>query len=102
MPRFGPGPLSSDPGDRDLGLTLAAILVVPIIGCATFDFAGFATANALAFLIAGAAGSLLRTAKSDQTSRESEMDTLSGAQGLRTMPWLCRYPTGSSIGRPHD
>jgi O-antigen ligase len=55
---------SFDPGDRDLGLTLAAILVVPIIGCATFDLASYETATALAFLIAGAAGSLLRTVKS--------------------------------------
>lgn len=67
--------MSTDPGDRDLGLTLAAILVVPIIGCATFDFAGFSTANAIGLLIAGAAGSLLRTAKSDQTIMNSEMNT---------------------------
>jgi O-antigen ligase len=66
--------MSSDPGDRDLGLTLAAILVVPIIACATFDFGGFATANALGFLIAGAAGSLLRTAKSDQAILRSERE----------------------------
>ena len=53
--------ISSDPVDRDLGLTLAAILVVPLIACATFDFASFATSTALALLTAGAAGSLLRT-----------------------------------------
>ena len=56
--------MSSDPGERDLGLTLVAMLVVPIIGCATFDLAAFPTATALAFLTAGAAGSLLRTVKS--------------------------------------
>jgi O-antigen ligase len=67
--------ISSDPGDRDLGLTLAAILVVPIIACATFDFAGFATANALAFLIAGAAGSLLRTAKSRHVEKDIAKST---------------------------
>jgi O-antigen ligase len=53
--------MSSDPADRDLGLTLVAMLVVPIVTCATFDFASFKTVTALAFLIAGAAGSLLRT-----------------------------------------
>jgi O-antigen ligase len=57
--------MSSDPGDRDLGLTLVAMLVVPIVACATFDFASFKTATALAFLVAGAAGSLSRTARSD-------------------------------------
>jgi O-antigen ligase len=67
--------LSSDPVERDLGLTLAAMLVVPIIACATFDFGGFATANALGFLIAGAAGSLLRTAKSDQAILPGEVET---------------------------
>jgi O-antigen ligase len=56
--------VSSDPTVRDLGLTLVAMLVVPIIGCATFDLAAFRTGTALAFLIAGAAGSLLRTVKS--------------------------------------
>lgn len=68
--------MSSDPGDRDLGLTLAAMLVVPIIACATFDLAGFATASSLGFLIAGAAGSLLRTTKSDQTILRGEIETL--------------------------
>jgi O-Antigen ligase len=55
------GFMSSDPGERDLSLTLVAMLVVPVICCATFDLASFGTANALAFLIAGAAGSFLRT-----------------------------------------
>jgi O-antigen ligase len=68
--------MNSDPGERDLGLTLAAILVVPVIACATFDFAGFATANALGLLIAGAAGSLLRTAKSDHAIISSEPERL--------------------------
>jgi O-antigen ligase len=66
--------ITHDPGERDLGLTLAAILVVPIIACATFDFGGFATANALGFVIAGAAGSLLRTAKSDQAILRSQIE----------------------------
>lgn len=58
---------TSDVDERDLSQTLAAILVVPIIGCATFDLAAFATATAIAFIIAGAAGSLLRTVKSQHS-----------------------------------
>lgn len=54
--------LSLDPELKDLGLTLAACLVVPLIGSATFDFLSFHTATGLAFLLVGAAGSLLRTA----------------------------------------
>jgi O-antigen ligase len=68
--------MSLDRGERDLGLTLAAMLMVPIIACATFDFGGFATANALGFLIAGAAGALLRTAESDQVIRRREANRL--------------------------
>lgn len=56
--------ISSNPYDRDLALTLAAMLVVPLIACATFDFASFKTACSLGFLVVGASGSLLRTAKS--------------------------------------
>ena len=66
--------MSSDPGDRDLGLTLAAMLVVPIVACATFDFASFKTATALAFLVAGAAGSLLRTARAAIAAAKSDID----------------------------
>ncbi|ACZ83671.1 O-antigen ligase family protein [Streptosporangium roseum] len=54
--------LSSDPGTRDLGLTLAACMVVPLIGAATFDLLSFATVTGLSFLLIGAAGSLLRSA----------------------------------------
>ena len=67
--------MSSDPGDRDLGLTLAAMLVVPIIACATFDFASFKTASALGFLVAGAGGSLLRTAKSSPAGNDGAITT---------------------------
>jgi O-antigen ligase len=56
--------MSPDPCDRDLGLTLAAMLVVPLLACATFDFASFKTASSLGFLVVGASGSLLRTVRS--------------------------------------
>ena len=68
--------MSSDPGERDLGLTLVAMLVVPIIGCATFDLVAFATATALAFLTAGAAGSLLRTVSSNPAPKDVEFAAL--------------------------
>jgi O-antigen ligase len=71
--------MSSDPAERDLGLTLAAMLIVPVVGCATFDLAAFRTASALAFLIAGAAGSLLRTVKSQSSAlTRSDMITTRG------------------------
>ena len=68
--------MSSDPGERDLGLTLVAMLVVPIIGCATFDLIAFTTAAALAFVTAGAAGSLLRTIRSNPEPNDVELATL--------------------------
>jgi O-antigen ligase len=55
--------LSKDPNVRDLALTLAASLVAPLIGAATFDLLGFATVTGIAFLLAGASGSLLRSVK---------------------------------------
>jgi O-antigen ligase len=68
--------MSSDPEERDLGLTLVAMLVVPVIGCATFDLAAFATATALAFLIAGASGSLLRTVRSRRAPEDVRLATV--------------------------
>ncbi|MEO3853612.1 O-antigen ligase family protein [Acrocarpospora sp. B8E8] len=55
--------LSADPATRDLGLTLTACLVVPLIGAATFDLLSFATVTGLSFLLIGAAGSLLRSVR---------------------------------------
>ncbi|MEU4830707.1 O-antigen ligase family protein [Streptosporangium sp. NPDC023615] len=55
--------LSSDPGVRDLGLSLAACLVVPLVGAATFDLRSFATVAGLSFLIIGVTGALLRTTR---------------------------------------
>ncbi|EWM13332.1 O-antigen ligase [Kutzneria sp. 744] len=55
--------LSKDPGARDLALTICASLVAPLIGSATFDLTAFATVTGLTFVLVGASGSLLRTAK---------------------------------------
>ena len=48
------------------------MLVVPIVACATFDFASFETATALAFLTAGASGSLLRTARNNPDVKDTQ------------------------------
>ena len=73
--RRPPGPVHElRSRDRDLGLTLAAMLVVPLIACATFDFASFKTASALGFLVVGAGGSLLRTAKSSPAATTVAID----------------------------
>ncbi|MEV0623164.1 O-antigen ligase family protein [Nonomuraea sp. NPDC050404] len=57
--------ISTDARTKDLGLTLAAALAVPLLGCATFDLNSFSTANSLAFLLIGLAGALLRTVHRD-------------------------------------
>ena len=60
--------LSLDPMDRELGLTLAAMLTVTVVGCATFDLGGFPTAAAMAFVVAGSAGALLRIVRADRSA----------------------------------
>ncbi|GAA3197538.1 O-antigen ligase family protein [Nonomuraea roseoviolacea] len=55
--------LLADAASRDLGLTLAACLVVPLIGAATFDLRAYAVITGLSFLLVGAAGALLREAR---------------------------------------
>lgn len=57
--------LATDPSRRDLGLTIAAALVVPLLGSATFDLASFKTAEGLSFLLIGLAGAMLRITKSE-------------------------------------
>lgn len=54
---------------RDLGLSLTAALVVPLIGSATFDLMSFHAAVGLSFLLLGAAGSLMRSAVLPVSSR---------------------------------
>ncbi|MET8865559.1 O-antigen ligase family protein [Nonomuraea sp. NPDC004580] len=63
--------ISTDARTRDLGLTLAAALAVPLLGCATFDLNSFTTANSLAFLLIGLAGALLRLVRRDARAREA-------------------------------
>lgn len=58
--------MCTDPQHRDLGLSLAASLAVPLIGSATFDLLAFRSAAGLAFLLVGAAGAYLRIARSER------------------------------------
>lgn len=57
--------LATDPSRRDLGLTIAAALVVPLLGSATFDLAAFKTGEGLSFLLIGLAGAMLRITKDE-------------------------------------
>lgn len=61
--------LSTDPGARDLGLTLAACILVPMLTGATFDLLSFSTVTGLTFLFIGVSGSLLRTATEAAATR---------------------------------
>ncbi|MGW6500989.1 O-antigen ligase family protein [Nonomuraea angiospora] len=61
--------LSSDPNVRNLGLTIAACLVIPLLGAATFDLLSFPGITSVMFLLVGAAGALLRLERRDQADR---------------------------------
>ncbi|HEU5035715.1 MAG TPA: O-antigen ligase family protein [Nocardioides sp.] len=51
--------------DRDLALSLAASLIVVFPTFATFDFLGFPTITAAAFVLVGISGALLRVVKAE-------------------------------------
>ncbi len=61
-----------DEPTRDLGLTLAACLVVPLVTSATFDFASFGTVTGISFLLIGAAGALLRIGYATDADRPKD------------------------------
>ncbi|MBP2706424.1 O-antigen ligase family protein [Microbispora sp. RL4-1S] len=52
---------AADPSTRDLGLSMTACLVIPLVGSATFDLRAFGIVNGVAFLLVGMAGALLRS-----------------------------------------
>ncbi|MFC6408609.1 O-antigen ligase family protein [Planobispora longispora] len=54
---------SADPRDRNLALTLAACLLVPLVCAATFDLLSYPAVTALMFLLVGATGALHRATK---------------------------------------
>ncbi|NUT44040.1 MAG: O-antigen ligase family protein [Thermoactinospora sp.] len=61
--------ISTDPNVRNLGLTIAACLVIPLLGAATFDLLSFPGITSVLFLLVGAAGALLRFERRDQADR---------------------------------
>ncbi|MFI7152631.1 O-antigen ligase family protein [Nonomuraea sp. NPDC050022] len=90
--------ISVDDRTRDLGLTLAACLIVPVVGSATFDLNSFSTATALSFLLIGLAGGLMRVAR-----REAG---LPGAGTLKEPPRRQVSPPAAAVplstSRPPD
>jgi hypothetical protein len=74
--------LSTDMWTRDLGLTLGASLVVPLVGAATFDLLSFATVTGISFLLIGASGALLRI-----TREEAALHLTSGAEATQRWSW---------------
>ncbi|KAB8190562.1 hypothetical protein FH608_034100 [Nonomuraea phyllanthi] len=61
--------MSTDPNVRNLALTIAAGLVVPLLGAATFDLLSFPGITSVLFLLVGAAGALMRFERADQAGR---------------------------------
>jgi O-antigen ligase len=61
--------LSTDANVRNLALTIAACLVIPLLGAATFDMLSFPGITSVMFLLVGAAGALLRFERRDQAAR---------------------------------
>lgn len=53
----------TDPLDKDLGLSLAAAVTVPMAGAATFDLLSFPTIAGLTFFLIGLTGTYLRQAR---------------------------------------
>ncbi|MFF5210354.1 O-antigen ligase family protein [Streptosporangium sp. NPDC000396] len=86
--------MSTDPGTRDLGLTLAACLVVPLIGAATFDLLSFATITGLSFLLIGAAGSLLRSTIETSVRQSRDFGALRWPARVNAARELLRRPGG--------
>ncbi|MEV4569172.1 O-antigen ligase family protein [Nonomuraea sp. NPDC049419] len=59
--------MSADPDVRNLGLTVAACLVIPLLGAATFDLLSFPGITSVLFLLVGTAGAMLRLERAAQT-----------------------------------
>ncbi|XVQ86744.1 O-antigen ligase family protein [Microbispora siamensis] len=96
--------LSADPAPRDLGLTLAACLVVPLVGSATFDLLSFATVSGVAFLLIGASGALLRSARREAAVwawEDDHAERVQGRYGPTDRAWS-RLPWFPLRGRSPD
>lgn len=61
--------MSTDQNVRNLGLTIAASLTIPLLGAATFDLLSFPGITSILFLLVGAAGALMRLERRDQADR---------------------------------
>lgn len=85
--------LSADPHVRNLGLTVAAALIIPLLGAATFDMLSFPGVTSLMFLLVGAAGAMLRFQRADQLSAAS-----SSAQLPADLSRSLTGPAGSGHG----
>jgi O-antigen ligase len=93
--------LSTDPGTRDLALTIAACLVAPLVTAATFDLLSFATVTGLSFLLIGAAGSLLRTVTELAPRQEAApVGSRSGSRWSQGIAGLARAPFRRPAGQP--
>jgi O-antigen ligase len=68
--------IDADASDRDLALSLIASLAVVLPSFATFDFAAFSTVSALAFLLAGAAGALLRVVGAEAAGERPDVHAI--------------------------
>ncbi|HEX5089020.1 MAG TPA: O-antigen ligase family protein [Nocardioides sp.] len=66
------GRLPTAATDRDLALSVAASIAVVLPTWATFDFLAFPTVSALAFLVAGIAGALLRVVSAEAAGEEPD------------------------------
>jgi O-antigen ligase len=69
--------VATDPQVRDLALSVTASLTVPVIGAATFDLMSFAIVTGLTFVMLGASGALLRTAR-DPAAHSPASDRVQG------------------------
>ncbi|GAA4589155.1 hypothetical protein GCM10023194_42690 [Planotetraspora phitsanulokensis] len=98
--------LSTDPWARDLALTIAACLVAPVVGAATFDLLSFATVTGISFLLIGVAGALLRLATAEAaqqaimgTEATQRWSWRTGRDGTTSWPVFRRPAPGASARR---
>lgn len=90
--------LSTDSNVRNLGLTIAACLVIPLLGAATFDLLSFPGITSVMFLLIGATGALLRFERRDQLDRRLVSSFQEPAERSRSLIAL----TGIGQGSPRS
>jgi O-antigen ligase len=70
--------LTTDPVDRDLGLTVIAATMVPVAGAITFDLLSFPVISGLVFVLVGVAGAYLRIAIGHSDASTGTPDLVAG------------------------